>query len=133
MGTALDTAEIQDQIRKVIAELGWSQNKLARIIYTETHEIDDEQEIGRFQEKIKKDLKRPKTKPETLQTYLSIILNHPESIKLDVTLGKYLPSGYLQDSLVAGMRKISKELDSLSAEPADSTRPSSRQTTRLKG
>lgn len=133
MGTASDTAQIQDQIKKVIAELGWSQNHLARIIYTETHEIDDEQEIGRFQEKMKKDLKRPTTKPETLHTYLSIILNHPESIKLDVSLGKYLPSGYLQDCLITEMRKISKELDGLSAEPVNSTRSSSRQTPRSKG
>lgn len=133
MGTASDTAEIQGQIRKVIAELGWSQNQLARIIYTETHEIDDEQEIGRFQEKLKKELQRATTKVETLRTYLSIILSRPEAKKLDFFLSKYCPAGYIGDSLIAGMRKISKELDSLSTEPADSTRSSSRQTPRSKG
>ena len=114
MGTKSETIQLQEQIKKMIGELGWSQNQLARNIYTEINEIDDKDEILSFQERLKKELQRPTTKPDKLKRYLSIICSHPEAHKVDVTLNKYIPTGFISESLCKGMKVISQEADKAS-------------------
>jgi len=111
MGTKQETLEIQFQIKKLAAELGWSQNSLARILYTELNEWDDDDEILRFQEKLKKELQRPTTKVERLKVYLDVIVRHPDAKKLDVIFNKYIPRGSISSSLIKTMSDISQEID----------------------
>lgn len=112
MGTKQDSHELLAQIRGLIAELGWTQNKFARILYSELHEWDDEDEIHKFQERLKKELQRPKTKADRLKVYLDVIVKHPEAKKLDVVMNRYIPQGSISSSLSKGMEDISSEIDS---------------------
>ncbi|OOE91745.1 hypothetical protein BZG76_10250 [Salinivibrio sp. AR647] len=112
MGTKQESHELFLQIKGLLAELGWTQNRFARILYSELHEWDDEDEIFRFQEKLKKELQRPTTKPDRLKVYLDVMMRHPEAKKLDVVMNRYIPQGSISSSLSKGMKDISSEIDS---------------------
>lgn len=111
MGTKQESIELQAQIKKLTVELGWSQNRLARILYTELNEVDNKDEIAKFQEKLKKELQRSTTKVERLQIYLDVIIGHPETQKLDVVSKKYIPQNSISSSLSEAMGDISQEID----------------------
>lgn len=112
MGTkTAETQELQNQIKELVAKLGWSQNRLAREIYVELNEVDDDREIGRFQERLKKDLSRKTTKPQRLEEYINVILRHVDAEKLDIVKNRYVPLGFLSSSLTSGLAKISAEID----------------------
>ena len=111
MGTEKESHELLLQIKGLIAELGWTQNRLARILYSELHEWDDEDEIYKFQEKLKKELQRPTTKVDRLKVYLDVMVRHPEAQKLDVFMNRYIPQESISSSLSKGMKDISSEID----------------------
>lgn len=111
MGTKQEVLELQSNIKRLAAEIGWSQNKLAKLFYTELNEVDDEHEIRLFQERLKKELQRSTTKVERLRTYLDIMLRQPEADKLDVIFNKYIPQKSISCSLSKSMQAISKEID----------------------
>ncbi|WP_284449805.1 hypothetical protein [Spongiibacter tropicus] len=111
MGTKPEYHELLLQIKGLIAELGWTQNRLARILYSELHEWDDEDEICRFQEKLKKELQRPTTKADRLKVYLDVMVRHPEAQKLDVVMNRYIPQESISSTLSKGMKDISSEID----------------------
>lgn len=111
MGTKQTSVELSSKIKELIAELGWSQNKLARILYTELNEWDDEDEILKFQEKLKKELQRPTTKVEKLKAYLDVIVRHPDAKKIDMVFNKYTPQNAISSSLSKAMVDISQEID----------------------
>lgn len=112
MGT-ISTSELQKHIKNIISKLGWSQNRLAREIYTETHDYDDEDEIKRFEGKLKKDLNRNTIKPELLEGYLEVISQHREFESINIFIPRYIASGKLSDSMESGMEKISKSISEL--------------------
>lgn len=111
MGTKQESHELLSQIKGLIAELGWTQNRLARILYSELHEWDDEDEIRRFQEKLKKELQRPTTKADRLKVYLDVMVRRTEAKKLDVVMNRYIPQESISSSLSKGMKDISSEID----------------------
>lgn len=111
MGTKQTSVELLSKIKELIAELGWSQNEFARILYTELNEWDDEDEILKFQEKLKKELQRPTTKVERLKAYLDVIVRHPDAKKIDVVFNKYTPQNAISSSLSKAMVDISQEID----------------------
>lgn len=113
MGTKQESSELLSQIKGLIAQLGWSQNELARILYTELNEWDDEDQILRFQEKLKKELQRPTTKADRLQVYLDVIVRHPEAQKLDVVFNRYIPQNSISSTLSKAMGDISQEIDNV--------------------
>jgi len=96
-------------------EFFWSQNRLAREIYVATYEYDDDDEINKFEERLKKELSRKTTKSERLLQYLSIITRHNEFKNLDVIAPSYIKGKSLSDKLSNGLkalsRKISKDLE----------------------
>lgn len=104
MGTNTEkTQALQAQIRDLISKLGWTQNRLARELYIEINEWDDENEIKSFQEKIKKELSRKTTKPERLQAHIDFIMAHPDAEKIDLVLNRYVPLGSISSSLIQGL------------------------------
>lgn len=105
------TKEVQKQIKNVIATLGWTQKKLARVIYTELNEFDDEVEIIKFEEKLKKDLTRSTVKVEKLEHYLSIISRQPEFEKIDLVVTNYKPTNFISSFILEEMKEASKLLD----------------------
>lgn len=113
MGTKQEVLEIQSHIKSLAVELGWTQNRLAQILYTELHEWDDDDEILKFQERLKKELQRSTTKVERLKKYLEIVVNHPDAQKLDVVFNKYVPQNAISSSLSKEMAKVSQEIDNV--------------------
>lgn len=108
-----ETAELQAQIKKIIKQLGWSQNQFAKSYYTHTHDWDDDDEILKFQECLKKELQRTTTSKERLLTYL-YFLNQDEKVqKMDLVANKHIPLGSgLSQTFIIEMEKISKFIDS---------------------
>ncbi|WP_298775140.1 hypothetical protein [uncultured Shewanella sp.] len=107
----MGTNELQKQIKSIIASLGWSQKKLARTIYIELNDWDDESEIIKFEEKLKKELSRPTTKVKRLECYLSVISRHPDFEKIDFVTLKYKTTGFISSYMVKEMRASSELLD----------------------
>ena len=112
----MGTIELQDEIKKILAKLKWSQRRLGREFYIAKHEYDDDDEIRRYEEKVKKDLTRKSTKPELLNSYLEIIAQHNEFKNLDVVIFSYHKSGVLSDTMEEGMNDISKLIGNLTSE-----------------
>lgn len=103
----MKTAELQSEIKGILATLKWSQKKFARVIYAETNDIDKENEIARFEESLKKDLSRPTTKPERLVEYLRILSLQDEFQKSGMILPVYSKSGLLSETMEESMKDIS--------------------------
>ncbi|MAJ68054.1 MAG: hypothetical protein CL584_00160 [Alteromonadaceae bacterium] len=111
MGTEQTTLQLQGEIKRLIQQLGKSQNEAARFIYTETYEFDDDDEIKRFEGRFKKQLQRKTTKPEFLQGYLNILTSWYESKGCNKKqLGAIKPKK-ISAFIAAEMRKLSEELD----------------------
>lgn len=107
----MGTNEVQKQIKEIISALGWTQKKLARVIYTELNDFDDEVEIIKFEERVKKDLTRSTVKVEKLESYLSIIRKNSEFEKIDFVITDYKPTNFISSFLVKEMKATSKLLD----------------------
>ncbi|PHQ15123.1 hypothetical protein [Marinobacter profundi] len=112
----METKQLQTQIKSLLAKLKWSQKKLARVVYTETNEFDDDEEIGRFEESLKKDLTRPTTKPERLLEYLKILSRQSECRTLDILVPVHVGSENLSSVMQDGMKDISKLAGQLAHE-----------------
>lgn len=109
----MGTTELQKEIKSVIATIGWNQNKLALVLYTELHDTDVEEEINRFKERVKKDLSRSSTKEEKLKNYLDIISQHPDFIKNNLVNNNFKSCGQISSFIEKEMQNLSKKIDGL--------------------
>ncbi|AWG79567.1 elongation factor Ts [Vibrio parahaemolyticus] len=116
----MGTAQKQQQIRTMLDALGWSHKQLADVLYeelqcSEYEDIEDAspQEIRKFREALKKQLKRVSTPESRLEQYVKIISEHPDFIALglNVVLPKYVNHRCLNDDSLAGLAEISSWLD----------------------
>lgn len=113
MGT--ETQRLQDEIKRLIKQLGWSQKRFAR----ELHAMDDdadtwtavEEETSRYEERVKKQLTRPTVAPELLRRYLQQLQSHEAFANLHVIVPYFEADASLPQELLEGMRKISAMLD----------------------
>lgn len=85
---------------------------LARWIYLEENEIDDEDDMRRFEERFKKELTRPKTDPKRLIQYLDTMRQIPVIEKADVVIPKYYSTNKLDKELEKALSEISKDISS---------------------
>lgn len=104
--------KLQKEIKSILAELKWSQKRLAREIHYERYEIEDPEQLKRDEEKIRKSLSRPTTKIELLESYLGFIREHHEFLSLDKVIPFYQESGVLSETMELEMKNISQELGS---------------------
>jgi hypothetical protein len=111
MGTELQTIQLQDEIRQIIGQLGMTHNQAAKYIYTEIHDFDDDEEIGRFQESFKKKLQRKTTKPECLQDYLVTLKNHYETRNGNKKKPSAVKPKKLSAFIAKEMSRLSEDLD----------------------
>ncbi|CAM3474293.1 hypothetical protein [Parendozoicomonas haliclonae] len=108
MGT--ETQNLQKTIKDDLKRLRWSQKRLARELYVATYDYDDDEEMGRYEERVKKDLQRPTTSPQRLNEYLRVIHQHNEYQNLCQFVPAYFSTGALSEALEAEMRDISREI-----------------------
>lgn len=111
MGT--ETEQLQWEIKKLIKQLGWSQKRFARELLAMTDEGDcaNEEEVGQFEERMKKHLSRPATKPELLLRYLHQLQEHEAFKNLKVVVPYFVPTEGFEVDFVKGMKSISMKLD----------------------
>jgi hypothetical protein len=99
------------EIKRVCEQLGLSQKDLAKIIFHELNDDDNEKHIKDFSYVFAKQIQRPTTQPERLKEYLSVISRLPEFKKSDLVRNKYIPLGNLSNFMQEEMLRISKGLD----------------------
>lgn len=107
-----ESQELVNEIKRLLSELDWSQNRLARILFMEFNEWNDnEDEIKKFEGKLKKELQRSTTKPVLLRKYIDVIVRHDEAKKLNLIFNKYVPQNSISTSLSDAMKGVSKEIE----------------------
>lgn len=107
----MDISETQCEIKALLALLGWSQKKLARELFMDEFEYDDELELRRYEEKVKKALSRPTTKIELLQGYLNFVKAHPAFSKKRLVLNSFNPRDCLDNEQLNLMKEFSNLVD----------------------
>jgi hypothetical protein len=120
MGTKQHEALVKE-IKSLIGRLGWSQNKLAEVLYVamipddESGANNEPDEIKKFHSKLKKQLTRSTTSSEILRQYIRIISHHSDFKKLDMVVPDYIESSVLpegfQDKMKAISQKITEDLE----------------------
>ncbi|HHT7865501.1 hypothetical protein [Pasteurella multocida] len=78
---ASETKKLQNALKSLLQEAGWSKKKLAEKIVDDHARAGnpDDRDVQTEYEKIKKLLSRPTTKPETLKFYINFLINHRET------------------------------------------------------
>lgn len=109
MGTER-TLELQKAIESLIARVGWSRKALARQLHWELNDTDDEDELKRFEERLKKELTRPTTKPELLERYLDVLRQLPEVEKAELVVPQYVATAGLDPEIESALMDISRDL-----------------------
>lgn len=76
----IETIELQQKLRQLLDEIGWSLRKLAHE-FSIHDEFNDRQDLDpdKEYEKLRKALKRESTKPETLHRYINFIIEQNKS------------------------------------------------------
>lgn len=111
MGT--ETHRLQEEIKALIARMGWSQRTLAGELWSLEYDTDfpQKEDVDRFAERLKKHLTRRTAAPEKLQHYLELIQQHDQFRQLDLIVPRLVPSAGFSPEFLEGMRKISVGLD----------------------
>ncbi|KMQ72853.1 hypothetical protein [Marinobacter subterrani] len=109
MGTER-TLELQKAIESLIARVGWSRKALARQLHWELNDTDDDEELKRFEERLKKELTRPTTKPELLERYLDILRQLPDIEKAGLVIPQYVATKHMDPDIESVLMDISKNL-----------------------
>ena len=109
MGTER-TLELQKAIESLIARVGWSRKALARQLHWELNDTDNEEELIRFEERLKKELTRPTTKPELLEHYLDVLRQLPDVEKAGLVVPQYVATKHLDPDIESILLDLSKDL-----------------------
>ncbi|MBN8239886.1 hypothetical protein JF541_12050 [Marinobacter hydrocarbonoclasticus] len=109
MGTER-TLELQKAIESLIARVGWSRKALARQLHWELNDTDDDYELKRFEERLKKELTRPTTKPELLERYLDVLRQLPDVERSGLVVPQYVATKHLDPDVEAVLKEFSKDL-----------------------
>jgi hypothetical protein len=126
MGT--ETQRLQDEIKGLIKQLGWSQKRFARELQAMDDDADTwtavEEETSRYEERVKKQLTRPTVAPELLRRYLQQLQSHEAFANLDVIVPYFEADDSFPRELLEGMKKISAMLDEEGPESSVASEPS---------
>lgn len=107
----MSTEKLQNEIKKLLAEMNWTLAAAARRVYYEIHDSDDPREIERFVETFKKRLSRSTTRAEHLEKILQVLCTQRDAQKLRTVKPVYIPSHALEPVTERKMREISRAFD----------------------
>lgn len=102
--------EPKEELKRAMAQLGWSMTRLAEVVYVARHEDDDPTEMARLAARIKKEFQRLTTSADKFVGYLKILQAHPEYAKLGNVFPVYHPGTALSPQVERVMAKISEQL-----------------------
>lgn len=104
----MDTHELQKTIKELAKKYGWTQRQLAKELYVELYEDDDDGASDKFEETLRKQLNRTTTNPATLQAYLDIMIQDSKFKSLHMTIPKPLLTSILDKDIIDGLTHISR-------------------------
>jgi len=100
----------QQELKEWLKKLGLSQNVFAERVFYEINESDNEVEIKQFIERFKKALNRDSTDIGLIETYLKILYQQNEFLKLGLVVHKPYCDDVFSDAFNKRMKKISKNI-----------------------
>ncbi|MCP4132447.1 MAG: hypothetical protein GY754_15855 [bacterium] len=105
--------EKQEELKKWIKKIGWSQNKFAQEYYSQLDEdkFDHEEDIEHFIGRFKKHIGRETTDIETIDLYLNFLYSLEAFRKLDYIKPYNLSEDEFDDEFNSKMEEISKFID----------------------
>lgn len=106
----MSTKELQAEIKKMIRGMGWSQAEVARFVYLEKNDTENNVELRRYVETFKKKLSRPSTPPEHLEAILRIMQRQKSATSMALK-PLYVPGKSLSSPLRLEIQAISRSLD----------------------
>lgn len=107
----MDAKKRQHEIKELLQRFGITQAAAARWVYREQNEVDDPDEIVKFEEKFKKQLSRDTTSAKRLGEILRILRRHPTIRKANKVTPDFVASPLLDARLQRELRVISRSLD----------------------
>jgi len=100
----------QQELKDWLKKLGLSQNVFAERVFYEMNESDNEQEIKQFTERFKKALNRGSTDIGLIESYLKILYQQNEFLKLGLIVHEAYCDNEFSDTFNKRMKTISKNI-----------------------
>lgn len=100
----------QQELKDWLKKLGLSQNVFAERVFYEMNESDNEQEIKQFTERFKKALNRESTDISLIGSYLKILYEQNEFLKLGLVSHEAYCEDEFSDVFNKRMKKLSENV-----------------------
>ncbi len=100
----------QQELKDWLKKLGLSQNVFAERVFYEINESDNEQEIQQFIERFKKAINRESTDIGLIESYLKILYQQNEFLKLGLVSHEVYCDDELSDVFNRRMKKLSEKI-----------------------
>jgi len=100
----------QQELKEWLKKLGLSQNVFAERVFYEINESDNEIEIKQFVERFKKALNRESTDVGLIESYLKILYQQNEFLKLGLVVHEPYCEDEFSEIFNKRMQKISKNI-----------------------
>jgi hypothetical protein len=100
----------QEELKQWLKKLGLSQNVFAQRVFYEINENDNEEEIKQFTERFKKAINRDSTDIGLIESYLKILYQQNEFLKLGLVVHESYCDDEFSDAFSKRMKKISKNI-----------------------
>ena len=100
----------QQELKDWLKKLGLSQNVFAERVFYEINESDNEQEIQQFIERFKKAINRESTDIGLIESYLKILYQQNEFLKLGLVNHEAYCDDEFSDVFNKRMKKLSEKI-----------------------
>ena len=111
--------EKQQDLKNWLKKLGLSQNTFAERIFYYINDSDNEEEMKQFIERFKKAINRNSTDIKLIESYLDILFEENEFLKLGLVKPKFHYESDFNNMFNQRMKDISKSISKRIEEQAD--------------
>ena len=106
----IELKQKQQELKDWLKKLGLSQNVFAERVFYEINESDNEQEIQQFIERFKKAINRESTDIGLIESYLKILYQQNEFLKLGLVNHEAYCDDEFSDVFNKRMKKLSEKI-----------------------
>lgn len=111
--------EKQQDLKNWLKKLGLSQNIFAERVFYHMNGSDNKEEIKQFVERFKKAINRDSTDIKLIESYLDILFEEEEFLKLGLVKPKFHYENDFDNTFNQSMKDISKSISEKLEEKAD--------------
>lgn len=108
--------EKQEELKSWLKKLGLSQSVFAERVFYHVNDSDNEEEIKQFIERFKKAINRDSTDMGLIESYLDILFEQNEFVKLGLVKPQFYYANDFDDSFNQKMKEISQNISENIAE-----------------